>query len=456
VGRKHGFDYDLIVIGSGTAGATSAAIAAKAGKSVAIVESGAFGGAAHHRNDVPTAALLYSAGLYDQSIQSGNIGLRTNSISYNYPALRAWQKTAIRRSGAANRSYYEGLGIDIISGLAHFLTPNEISVGYRHFSAKYFVVATGSNWRLPNVHGLSANGYQTPDTVIDGIRKSKHYLIIGGGETGVETAQILTSFGAKVTIAEAKSRLLPGYDPEAGQAIEKALSDKDVKVLADSRVLAIEGQDGSKRVLLARGGSKKHLMVDSIVVAAGCLPETDLGLDNAGVNYTKNGVKVNDYMQTNIRHIFAVGDVTGQHGLTHLGITEGRMAAHNIFNTNKIKVDHKSAPRIVLGYPNVAAAGLNESECRAKGLKIKKVVVGLSGAVRSSTANFSDGFVKLIADGNGRLVGATIVAPNAAEMIHELSLAITHQMSVTDLASSPRAFLSWSEAIGIAAQELTN
>lgn len=456
MGRKHGFDYDLIVIGSGTTGATSAAIAAKAGKSVAIVESGAFGGAAHHRNDVPTAALLYSAGLYDQSMQSGNVGLRTNSVSYNYPALRSWQKTAIRRSGAANRSYYEGLGIDIISGLAHFLTPNEISVGHRHFSARYFVVATGSNWRLPNVHGLSTGGYQTPDTVIDHIRKSKHYLVIGGGETGVETAQILTSFGAKVTIAEAKSRLLPGYDSEAGEAIEKTLASKGTKVLVDSRILAIEDQEGGKRVLLARGGAKKHLMVDSIVVAAGCLPETDLGLDNAGVTYSKNGIEVNDHMQTNIRHIFAAGDVTGRHSLTHLGITEGRIAAHNIFNAVRVKVDHKSAPRIVLGYPNVAAAGLNESECRAKDLKIKKVVVGLDGTVRSSTANFSDGFVKLIAYGNGRLVGATIVAPNAAEMIHELSLAITHQMSVADLANTPRAFLSWSEAIGIAAQELAN
>src|SRR5690606_10512530 len=108
--------------------------------------------------------------------------------------------------------------------------------------------------RLPNVHGLSANGYQTPDTVIDSVRKSKHYLIIGGGETGVATAQILTSFGAKVTIAEAKSRLLPNYDPEAGEAIEKTLVSKGSTVLVNSRILAIEDQEGNKRVLLARGG----------------------------------------------------------------------------------------------------------------------------------------------------------------------------------------------------------
>lgn len=454
---KAKFDYDLIVIGSGAGGSAAATIAAREGKHVAIIEEDTFGGDSPNWSDIPTKALLHAAQLYDEARHGARFGLRSSTMSYNYPSLRAWKELAVKRTGAGgNRKYYENEGIDAYQGTAHFLTPHEISVSRRHLSAKSFLIATGSHWVAPTIQGLENVSYLTPRTILEALRPPKSLYIIGGGTAGVEIAQLMATFGTKVYIAEIANRLLPGYDNEAGELLERLLHEqKGVTALTQTRTLSIEKENIAKRVTYSRGGSEHSLRVDEILIATGREPTVDLGLENAAVSYTAKGIDVNDQLQTSSRHIYAAGDVLGRHSSTHTALLESRVAASNLLSKNKSAPDYTATPRIVFTFPGVASVGLTEDDCLKRDLRIKKSVAPLNIIARSNTSDFRDGFVKLISDKRGTLLGATIVAPHAAELIHELALAIKYEMTATQVASTPHAFLSWSEAIRVAAARLS-
>lgn len=454
--RKNPFDYDLIVIGSGAGGSAAATIAAREGKRVAIIEADTFGGDSPNYSDVPTKALLHAAQLYDEARHGARFGLRSATLGYNYPSLRAWKELAVKRTGAGgNRRYYDNLGISTFNSTAHFLSPNEISVNRRHLSARHFLVATGSHWVTPDIPGLDKVDYYTPRTILETIRPPKSLLVIGGGTTGVEIAQLMAIFGTKVYIAEQASRLLPHQDEEVGTLLERLLREqKGVTSLTQSRVISVVKNGLSKRVNYSRGDTEKSIRVDEILVAIGRMPNVDLGLDNAAVQYTPKGIEVNEYLQTSARHIFAAGEVISRDTNTHAAFYESHVAANNILRRNKAVVDYTAMPKIIFTSPGVAQVGLSDDDCLKRDLVVKKAIAPLSSIARSNTSDFRDGFVKIITDKNGRVLGATVVAPHAAEIIHELVLAIKHNMTALDIANTPHAFLSWSEAVRAAATKL--
>lgn len=455
--QKNIFDYDLIVIGSGAGGSLAATIAAREGKRVAIVEADAFGGDSPNWSDIPTKALLHVATLYDEAKSGARFGLRSATLSYNYPSIRAWKELAVKRTGAGgNKRYYENQGIDAFAGTAHFLSPNEISVNRRHLSAANFLVATGSHWIIPDIQGLDKIGYLTPRTILEAIKPPKSLFIIGGGNTGVEIAQLMAIFGTKVYIAEKAGRLLPHHDSEIGELIERLFTEqKGVVTLTHSRVVSVEKDGLSKRIIISRGGVEKSVRADEVLVAAGREPNVDLGLANAGVKYTAKGIEVNTHLQTNIKHIFAAGDVLGKNNQTHTAILESQVAANNILRRNKIVPDYTATPEILFTYPSIATVGLSEDDCLKRDLAINKAIAPLNIIARSNTSDFREGFVKIITDKKGVLLGAAIVAPHAGEIIHELALAIRYSMTASEIAQTPHAFLSWSEAVRVAAGKLS-
>lgn len=455
---KHKFDYDLIVIGSGAGGSAAATIAAREGKRVAICEADTFGGDSPNWSDVPTKALLHAAQLYDEAKHGARFGLRSSAMSYNYPSLRAWKDLAVKRTGAGgNRKYYESQGIDAYHGHAHFLTPHEISINRRHVSAEKFLIATGSHWLAPDVQGIREVDYLTPRTILEAIRPPKSLYIIGGGTVGVEIAQLMATFGTKVYIAEIAARLLPHEDSEVGALTERLLTEeKGITVLTQTRTLMVEKENIAKRITFNRGGVDKSVRVEEILVAAGRTPNVDLGLDNAAVQYTAKGIQVYENLQTSNRDIYAAGDVLGRPGsYTHTALLESRIAAHNLFSKNKLSPDYTATPRLTFTYPGIASVGLSEDDCLKRDLRIQKAVAPLNIIARSNTSDFRDGFVKLITDKKGVLVGATVMAPHAAEIIHELTLAIKYGMTAAHVAETPHAFLSWSEAVRVAATKLS-
>jgi mercuric reductase len=454
---KNTFDYDLIVIGSGAGGSAAATIAARAGKRVAIVEADEFGGDSPNWSDVPTKALLHAAHLYDEARHGARFGLRSSTLGYNYPSLRAWKDLAVQRTGAGgNRRYYENQGISAFNGIAHFLSPNEITVNRRHLSAAKFLIATGSKWIIPDVIGLQDAGYITARTILGSIRPPKSLFIIGGGEVGVEIAQLMAIFGTKVYIAEKASRLLPHQDVEVGTLMERVLREqKGVTSLTETRVLSAAKDGLGKRLTISRGGVEKTVRVDEIMIAAGRMPHVDLGLENAGVKYTPKGIEVNDQLQTTNKNIFAAGDVLGRQSNAHSALLESRVAANNILHKTKAAPDYTATPSVIFTYPGIAQVGLSDDDCMKRDLPVNKATAPLNSIARSNTSDFRDGFVKIITDKKGVIIGATVVAPHASEMIHELTLAVKHGLTADDIAQTPHAFLSWSEAIRVAASKLS-
>lgn len=453
---KHTFDYDLIVIGSGAGGSAAATIAAREGKRVAVIEEDTFGGDSPNWSDVPTKALLHVARIYDESRHANRFGLRTSTLGYNYPSIRTWKDLVVQRTGAANnRRFYENHGISAFNGKAHFLTPHEITVNRRHLSAGQFLIATGSSWVTPKIQGLDEVEFFTPRTILETLRPPKTLFIIGGGQYGIEIAQLMATFGTKVYIAEQASRLLPTMDSEVGEAVERVLTEqKGASILTHSRVLSVTKEGLSKRILITRGGAEKSIKADEILVATGRQPNVDLGLENASVRYTPKGIETNEYLQTSTKHIYAAGDVLGKDSHTHTALLESRIAAHNMFARTKTAPDYTATPNVIYSFPEIAHVGLSEDDCRRRDLAINKAIAPLSIIARSNTADFRDGFVKLISDKKGVLIGGTIMAPHAAELIHEVGLAVKHGLTATQLADTPHAFLSWSEAVRVAAQKL--
>jgi len=454
--KKAQFDYDLIVIGSGAAGSAAATIAAREGKKVAIVEADTFGGDSPNWSDVPTRALLHAAQLYDEARHGARFGLRSATLSYNYPSLRAWKDLAVKRTGAAgNQKFYQSQHIDTYAGRAHFLTPHEVSVNRKHLSAAHFLIATGASWGMPDIPGIDKITYQTPRTILESIRPPKSIYIIGAGTAGVELAQLLAIFGTRVYLAEIAARILPAEDEEVGELLERYLREgKGVTSLAQTRTTSIVKDGLGYRVTYLRGGIEKSIRVDEILVTTTRTPNVDLGLENAHVDYTAVGIKVDEHLQTSARHIFAAGAVIGRTTHTHDALLESRVVAHNILMKNKIAPDYTASPRLTFTYPGVATVGLTQDDCLKRDLRISTATAPLNIIARSNTSDFRDGFVKVVADKKGVLLGATVVAPHAAEIIHELALAVKYQLTAAEVAATPHAFLSWSEAVRVACGKL--
>lgn len=456
--NKKTFDYDLIVIGSGAGGSLAATVAAKDGKKVAVIEADTFGGDSPNWGDIPAKALLHAANLYDEARHGARFGLRSATLGYNFPSIKNWKDLAVERTGAGgNRKYYENQGIDTFTGFAQFISPNEVSVNRRHLSASYFVVATGSDWTIPVIQGLDKINYLTPRTILDISRPPKTMLVIGGSNTGIEMAQLMAIFGTKVFIAEKAARLLPHHDDEVGELFEKVLTEqKGVTVLNHARVISVEKDGLAKRVIISRAGVEKSIRVDEILITTGREPNVDMGLENAGVKYSSKGIDTSSYLQTSAKHIYAAGDVLGKdaNNNTHVALMESNVAINNILRRDKITPDYTAIPEVMFCYPGIATVGLSEYDCQRRDLHINKAVAPLNIIARSNTSDFRDGFVKIITDKRGTILGSTIVAPHAGEMIHELALAVKYNLTAYQIAATPHAFLSWSEAVRVAASKL--
>ncbi len=454
--QKPTFDYDIIVIGSGAAGAPAASILARAGKKVAVVERGTFGGESPNWGDMPLGAMLYAAEVFYNAKRAAKFGLRTNALNYNHPSLLSWRDTVIKRTGAGgNRYYYEKQGISVFSGNAHFLSPNEITVNRRHLSARKFLIATGAAWEKSTIPGSDKIPYLTPENILSLTRPPKTLFIVGGNATAMEIAYLYASFGTKVYVAEKANRILPEFDVEVGPIVaEDAKVSRNMTILTRSRVVALQKEGLQKRVTYIQGRQQKSVRVDEILVAEQRVPQTDMGLENAGVAYTHQGITVNTRMQTSARHIFAAGNITNPAIQTHAVLTQSRTAAHNLTHRTAIEADLTPNLLVAFTFPEVAQVGLNEQECIKRDLRYKTAVAPLTLTARSNITDCRNGFVKLIIDTKGVLIGAAIVAPHASDLISELSIAVRHRLTAKQLISTPSCFTSWSEATRIAAGKL--
>ncbi len=455
--RPTHFDYDLIVIGSGAGGGVAAHIASGQGKKVAIVEADTIGGECPNYGCVPTKALLQAAETYQNAKHSGQFGIRTSSVSYNYAAVTDWKNKAVFRTGVDEGSTaYKSDGITVLRGHAHFLSPWQIALAGKRFTAKNFLIATGTRNVIPPIAGLKETGFIGYREAISLKQPPKSIFIIGGGAIGCEFAQLFWAFDSKVHIADIDKRLLGKEDKEVGDLIGAVFEERGISVHVNSRVISVSGGSGKKTVTLETDGRKHSIVVEEILLAAGKAPNLDLGLDNAGVKYDRRGLDVNLQMQTSAKHIYAAGDVVGPYMFTHMAAYQSRIAAHNMYNKKKALANYHAVPRCIFVDPEVASVGLSEKELRDRKIKLQIGTAEISIIGRANTSNQTTGFVKVITSHTGVILGASIIAPRAGEMIHELALAVHKGLKARDIVETIHAFPTWSEAIRVACSRIGN
>ena len=439
-------DYDLVVIGGGAAGLGAARAAAAAGARTLLVSDGKIGGECTFTGCVPSKALLEAAA-------------RGDSFAAAMAAVRA-AITGIAATETAQT--LAGEGIEVLRGRAAFIGRREIGVAGRVLRAPRFVIATGSRPAVPPVPGLAGAGYLTNETVFGLAALPARLAVLGGGAIGCELAQAFARLGSQVTLIEAGPRLLGAADPAASEVIERVLRAEGVTVRTGAAVTGVTADDPGVTVRLASG---ETAAADRLLVAAGRRPDPgQLGLAAAGVRASERGHLVTDrHLATTAPGIYAAGDVTGRMPFTHAAHAMGRLAARNALRpawAPAASFTPRSIPWVVFTDPEVAQVGLTEPEAAGRaGARVAFLPIGESD--RAVTAGRTDGFVKIIAGrrpvlgglAGGQVLGATIVAARAGEMIHEPALAIRAQLFTGRLAQTVHAYPSWSMAVQQAAAQ---
>lgn len=446
------YNYDVIVIGSGAGGGAAAHYLAAHGKDVAVVERDTIGGECPNFACVPTKALLHAAEVLTTIRDAAHFGIRAHDVTYNFDSVRAWKEMVVSRTGAAKGAkVYTDADVDVIRGSARFVSPHEIVVGNRHYTASKFLIATGSQVFIPPIPGLEAAGFLTFREANALKELPKSVFIIGGGAIGCEYAHIFATFGVDVTIADAAPQLLAREDQEVGDLLQAVMERNGVQVFTNAKVIQVNQRYGKKVITMKVGRHEEVVKVDEILVATGKVPAIDgLDLQKARVRYDKHGIRVNRYMQTSAKNIYAAGDVVGPYLYTHAGNYQSYIAGHNMYARKKRRADYRVMPRCVFTAPEIASVGITEVEAREKQLKYKVGATPTAVLGRSNTSNDFDGFVKVITDAKGRIIGASAVMPRAGEVIHELALAMKMRAKASDVAQMIHAYPTFSEAVKIA------
>lgn len=453
------FDYDLIVLGTGAGGGVAAHQARAAGKKVAVIEAEKVGGECPNFGCVPTKALLQAAETYTTAKEGTRFGITASNVGFNYKKIKSWKQTAVDHTGTEEgEAFYKSEGIDVIYGHGHFLDPWRVTVDGKRYSSKHFLIASGTQSIIPPIPGLKETGFLTYREAIDLDAPPKSLFVIGGGAIGCEFSELFSSFGTKVHIADMTDRLVALEDPEVGNLLGALFEQRGISVHTGVRVTRITKKGKDKVVNYERDGKTHSATVEEILLATGKSPNTDIGLDNAGVAYDRKGIKVNSYMQTSSKHIYAAGDVVGPYCFTHTASYQSRIAAHNMFRREgtkgKKKALYHAIPRCVFTSPEIACVGYTEAQLTEKRIKYQVAAVPITVIGRANTSGVDSGFVKVIAGKYGTLLGASIVSPRAGEIVHELTLAIQHHLTARQVAETVHAFPTWSEAVRKACQKL--
>jgi pyruvate/2-oxoglutarate dehydrogenase complex dihydrolipoamide dehydrogenase (E3) component len=426
--------WDLIVIGGGAAGLGAARAAAATGARTLLVAEGDIAGC------VPSKTLIEAA-----------------ARGAAFPAAMAAVRHAVAAIAATETpDVLAREGIEVLRGRAVFTAPRQISVDGQGLRARAFVVATGSQPSVPPVPGVAGTGYLTNETIFGLGELPGRLGVLGGGPVGCELAQAFARLGSHVTVIEAAPRLLPAADPEASQVVAEVFGGEGITVRTGAAAASVQHDEKTVTLALASGG---EVVADRLLVATGRRPTTgDLGAEAAGIRLDPQGYIVTDrHLATTARGIYAAGDVTGRMPFTHAAFAMGRLAARNALRrpwSPPSSFATAAIPWVVFTDPEVAQVGLTEAEAAAHaGARVAWLPV--READRSVTAGRTDGFVKIIAGrrrvlgsaGGGRVLGATIVAARAGEMIHEPALAMRTGMFTGRLAQLTHAYPTWSLAI---------
>jgi pyruvate/2-oxoglutarate dehydrogenase complex dihydrolipoamide dehydrogenase (E3) component/uncharacterized membrane protein YdjX (TVP38/TMEM64 family) len=446
--------YNLVVIGGGTAGLVTAAGSAGLGAKVALVERHLLGGDCLNYGCVPSKAIIRSSRVYADIRDAGLFGLKiASAVEVDFPAVMERMRrlrAGISHHDSAQR--FLDLGVDVFLGEARFSGPDTVMVDGRTLRFNKAVIATGGRAVRPSVTGLKEAGYLTNETVFSLTERPRRLLVVGGGPIGCEFAQAFQRLGCQVTLLHKYDRIMNKEDADAAEIIQRTFQKEGIGLILKAKPLQVTETGTGKLVQYESNGQKGEIEVDEILIGAGRAPNVEgLNLEAAGVKYEAGkgrGVLVNDRLQTTNPNIYAAGDICLPYQFTHLADFAARIVIQNALFFGRKKLSALTIPWCTYTDPEVAHVGLNEAAAEKKGIPVTTFVKPLNEVDRAILDGEEEGFVKIhVKKGTDKILGATIVARHAGEMISEITAAMVGNIGLGTLAAVIHPYPTQAEAI---------
>jgi pyruvate/2-oxoglutarate dehydrogenase complex dihydrolipoamide dehydrogenase (E3) component len=427
--------YNIVVLGAGTAGLITAVIAASLGAKVALIEKHLMGGDCLNVGCVPSKGVIRAARAWADLRDAEEFGLHIPpGVKYDFGAAMArMRKLRARISHNDSVHRYTKLGVDVYIGSGRFTGGNTIQVegpaGNRTLNFVKTAICTGARASASPIPGLEEAGYLTNETVFWLTELPRRIGVIGAGPIGCELAQSFARFGSQVYLIEALHGIMPNEDRDAAEIVEQRMLREGVKLLCCGKDLKVEKTDAGKRLTVDSHGQQYDVTVDEILVGVGRTPNVEgLGLETAGVEYDKNGVKVNARLQTTNPRIFAAGDICSRYKFTHAADAMAQIVIQNALFPHPFGLAYASVESLIMPWctftePEVAHVGMYEQEAKEKGLEVETYTYNLDEVDRAILDGEEEGFARIhVQKGTDKILGATIVAAHAGDMISEFSV----------------------------------
>lgn len=449
--------FDLIVIGGGSAGFAAAIRASELGKTVGIIEQDVVGGTCLNVGCVPTKNLLRVAELYNYGKNSPFSGIKLKQESLDFKKIIQEKNDLIieLRKAKYVDIYEKDRNITMIIGKAEFINKDTIIVNEQQYKASKYIITTGSKSKLPEIPGLKDVNYLTNIEIMELEKLPEVLVIIGGGLIAVEFAQMFARFGSKVTILQRGNRIVKDEEPEISEALENALLKEGIEIIKELSFKSVYEKNNKKYVTIKKGGNKHIVEGDQLLIATGRIPNSvNIGLKEAEVNTDDKGfIEVNGFLQTSNPNVYAAGDVIGNYMLVTVDAHEGSVASENAILGNTKNPNYKAVPHAIFTSPQVASVGLKESDAIKQGYDIDSRKLDMKMVPKAAAIRNTKGFVKMIIDKkSNRIIGVHAIGELAADIIHEAVLAIQYDLTVDDISNTIHIYPTMSEAIKLTAQ----
>ncbi|MEG4280280.1 mercuric reductase [Microcoleus sp. MON1_C1] len=445
--------YNLVVIGAGPAGLIVAAGAAGLGAKVALIEKHLMGGDCLNVGCVPSKTLIRSSRIVGDIWEANKFGVNvSNGAEVDFAAVME----RLRRIRAeisdvdSVQRYQHKLGVDVFLGSGRFTSNNTVEVAGQTLRFKKAVIATGARALQPQIPGLQEAGYLTNETVFNLTQRPHRLAVIGAGPIGCELAQAFRRLGSEVVLLHKNAQILDKEDADGAKIVQQAFVREEIKLILESQIERVEKTNAGRVIYYKSQGKEASVTVDEIIVSIGRSPNVEgLNLEAIGVEYdTQTGVFVNDYLQTTNPRIYAAGDICMKHKFTHAADFAARMVIQNTLFFGRKKLSALTIPWCTYTNPEIARVGLGDRELQAAGIDIDTFLIPFDKVDRAIIDGEEEGFVKIhVKKGSDKILGATIVAPHAGDMIGQITLAMVNNIGLGKIASTIQPYPTQAEAI---------
>jgi pyruvate/2-oxoglutarate dehydrogenase complex dihydrolipoamide dehydrogenase (E3) component len=457
--QKHSWDFDVAVIGGGSAGYAAARTAAGLGLNTVVIEGGEqVGGLCILRGCMPTKALLYAAEVMHLTANANVWGIHPGKPGFDFKKVMARKNVLIDDFASYRQKQLETGKFKFVRSNARFIDPHTVELfSGGELTAAGFIIATGSVIAHPAIPGLEEVGCLDSDSALELERLPDSLIILGGGSVALEFAQFFARFGVKVTLIQRSPHVLHSFDTDSAEVIESVFRRENIELYTHTHLVCLRRKSGKKEVQFEHEGRTMTVCADELFLALGRQPNVaSLGLDTLGVALDDGRIITDAAMRTNIPHIFAAGDCTGPYEIVHLAVQQGEIAGHNAGRPQQPKeMDYRLLTEIVFTDPQLAFVGLTEREASSRKIPFIAASYPFNDHGKSLIMEAKDGFVKLLADPKtGEIIGGACAGPMGGELIHEIIVAMSKHVTVQELAAMPHYHPTLAEIWTYPAEEL--